>query len=172
MTNVFKKLLTCFLTQKEKTYMYDLKRLTEQLKTDEGVVYRIYNDHLGNPTFGVGHLVTKNDPEWGLPPGTPVSEKRVWQAFEDDLSLMIEECEILFGQNKFYTYPSIVQEILVNQMFNMGRRRLSTFVKYRAALEKRDWKSAAREGRDSLWYGQVRNRAERLMRMLEEVKER
>ena len=37
----------------------------EQLKIDEGVVYEIYKDHLGYPTFGVGHLVLESDPEFG-----------------------------------------------------------------------------------------------------------
>ena len=32
----------------------------EQLKIDEGVVYGIYNDHLGYPTFGVGHLIVED----------------------------------------------------------------------------------------------------------------
>lgn len=151
---------------------YDLQRLTEQLIYDEGVVYKIYNDHLGNPTFGVGHLVTKRDPEYGRPVGTPVSKDRVWDAFDQDLNYMIEECELLFGREQFYSWPAEVQEILVNQMFNMGRRRFGTFVKYRAALEKRNWRTAAKEGRDSLWYTQVRRRAERLMRRLESVTER
>ena len=48
----------------------------EQLKIDEGVVYAIYKDHLGYPTFGVGHLVLESDPEHGQDVGTPVSEER------------------------------------------------------------------------------------------------
>tara|TARA_Y100001937_G_scaffold59774_1_gene82057 strand:+ start:214 stop:354 length:141 start_codon:yes stop_codon:yes gene_type:complete len=40
------------------------ERLYEQLKYDEGVVYEIYKDHLGYPTFGVGHLVLESDPEY------------------------------------------------------------------------------------------------------------
>ena len=37
------------------------------------------------------------------------------------------------------------------------------------ALEMGDWKEAALEGRDSRWYNQVGNRAERLMVRLENV---
>ena len=37
----------------------------------------------------------------------------------------------------------------------------------RAALTELNWKQAAVEGRDSRWYRQVTNRAERLMRRLE-----
>lgn len=63
-----------------------------------------------------------------------------------------------------------VQEILVNMMFNLGRPRLSKFVNFKSALQEKDWKRAAVEGRDSLWYRQVTNRAERLMSRLEKVK--
>ena len=54
-------------------------------------------------------------------------------------------------------------------MFNLGRTRLAKFVRMRSALVSDDWKKAADEGRDSLWYKQVTNRAERLMTRLENV---
>ena len=53
-----------------------------QLKIDEGVKYEIYKDHLGYPTFGVGHLITEDDPEYGEPVGTPITEERVRACFE------------------------------------------------------------------------------------------
>ena len=68
-------------------------------------------------------------------------------------------------------WPEEVQQIVVNMMFNMGRPRLSKFKNFRAAMEDRDWKRAAVEGRDSLWYRQVTNRAERLMTRMEKVGE-
>ena len=43
----------------------DRDAVFEQLKIDEGVVNEIYLDHLGYPTFGVGHLVLETDPEHG-----------------------------------------------------------------------------------------------------------
>ena len=54
-------------------------------------------------------------------------------------------------------------------MFNMGRTRLSKFKKMHALILESNWKEAAKEGRDSRWYRQVTNRAERLMKRLEEV---
>jgi lysozyme len=139
-----------------------------QLKEDEGVKYEIYNDHLGLATFGVGHLVIDSDSEFGSPLGTSVSEERVWEAFEKDLDTSIDECEVLFGP-KWHDFPGEVQEIVVNMMFNMGRPRLSKFKNFCAALEEGDWPKAAVEGRDSRWYKQVTNRAERLMVRLENV---
>lgn len=146
----------------------DVRKVFEQLKIDEGVVYRIYEDHLGHPTFGVGHLIREEDPEHGMPIGTEVSRERVWDVFQQDLDIAIHECHMLYG-DQFMTWPSEVKEILINMMFNLGRTRLGKFRKFRAALEKRDWQLAAKEGRDSLWYRQVTNRAERLMSRLERV---
>lgn len=137
----------------------------EQLKIDEGVKYEIYLDHLGYPTYGVGHLVVDADEESGQPVGTPVSEERVWEAFQKDLDTACSECEILYED--FGDWPDFVQEVLVNMMFNMGRPRLSKFKNFKAALDAQDWARAAVEGRDSAWYRQVTNRAERLMARLE-----
>ena len=142
--------------------------LFRQLREDEGVVYEIYLDHLGYETFGVGHLITENDPEYGQPVGTEVSFERVRSAFETDLQVTIEECVKLYG-DFWEELPGEVQEILANMMFNLGRPRLSKFKKMYAAIEICDWKEAAKEGRDSLWYRQVTNRAERLMSRLENV---
>ena len=141
----------------------------EQLKIDEGVVNEIYHDHLGYPTFGVGHLVLESDPEHGQPVGTPVSDERVRQCFDADLDLAISECTALYGVDVWEGFPDEAQQILVNMMFNMGRTRLSKFKKFNAALIEGDWKEAAVEGRDSLWYNQVTNRAERLMERMEQV---
>ena len=141
----------------------------EQLKIDEGVVYAIYNDHLGYPTFGVGHLITESDEEFGRPVGTPIDEERVRACFERDLDIAESECRALYGERDFGELPDEVQQILVNMMFNMGRTRLSKFKKMNSAISENDWKEAAKEGRDSRWYRQVTNRAERLMSRLESV---
>ena len=142
-------------------------KVYEQLKIDEGVVYEIYEDHLGYKTFGVGHLVLETDPEFGKPVGTKVPNFRVLECFESDLDVAISECKFLYGEVTWAEFPSEVQEILVNMMFNLGRPRLSKFKKMNAHLLNNNWAAAAAEGRDSLWYRQVGRRAERLMSRLE-----
>ena len=97
--------------------------------------------------------------------------ERQWkkkECFEKDLDTAISECVALYGEG-FTGWPGEVQEIVVNMMFNMGRTRLSGFKNFRKGLEANDWKEAAKEGRDSKWYRQVTNRAERLMSRLEQV---
>ena len=143
----------------------NIEQLKETLKIDEGVVYEIYNDHLGYPTFGIGHLVLERDGEHGLPVGTPVSEDRVSECFEQDVQIVIEDCKKL--HDGWDGYPQEVKQIIANMMFNMGLTRLSKFNKHNAALQCGDWPLAAVEGRDSRWYKQVTNRAERLMGRLE-----
>ena len=147
----------------------DRKAVFETLKVDEGVVYEVYADHLGLHTFGVGHLITENDEEWGKPFGHPISEERVWECFEADLDTSIDECHALYGRREFNDFPDEVQQILVNMMFNMGRTRLSKFKNMNKAIMKHDWAEAAVEGRDSRWHKQVTNRAERLMVRLESL---
>ena len=66
------------------------REVFDTLCIDEGVVDEIYSDHLGYPTFGVGHLITQDDDENGLPLGTKIHEDRIWEAFEHDLDLAIE----------------------------------------------------------------------------------
>ena len=74
----------------------DIDKLRQELEYDEGVEYKIYHDHLGYPTFGIGHLVTQSDPEFSQPLGTPVSEERVAECFNQDIETTISECKILF----------------------------------------------------------------------------
>lgn len=145
------------------------QNLFSQLKIDEGVRHEIYLDHLGYPTFGVGHLITESDPEHDAAVGTAVSGDRVWQAFQQDLDTCLAECAVLYGKDVWGAFPGEVQEILANMMFNLGRPRLSKFKRMNAALFAHDWRTAATEGRDSLWYRQVTNRAERLMSKLEQL---
>ena len=140
----------------------------EQLKIDEGVVYEVYEDHLGYATFGVGHLVLESDPEHGEPVGTPVSEERVRECFEKDLDTAISECVVLY-KDAWETFPGEVQEVLVNMLFNLGRPRLSKFKNFNAKLIAGDYAGAAPEGLDSIWARQVGNRATRLMARLENI---
>jgi len=145
----------------------NIDQLREELKIDEGCKYEIYLDHLNLPTHGIGHLILNSDPEYGLPVGTPVSEDRVNECFASDVETVLSECTLLYPN--FSVLPEEVQLIIANMMFNMGLTRLSKFKNHNAALQSGDWKEAAKEGRDSKWYTQVTNRAERLMKRLEEI---
>ena len=145
----------------------NVEKLREQLKIDEGCVYEIYNDHLGYPTFGIGHLVRESDPENGSPLGTEVSEDRVNEAFDADVEIVLSDCNILYPD--FGDLPEEAQQIIANMMFNLGRPRLSKFVGMKRGVDAKDWNSAADEMVDSRWYRQVGARAERLVNRMREI---
>ena len=145
----------------------NVEQLREQLKIDEGCVYEIYNDHLGYPTFGIGHLVRESDPENGSPVGTKVSEDRVADAFDDDIEIVLSDCNKLYPD--FEDLPEEAQQIIANMMFNLGRPRLSKFRGMKAGVDSKDWNLAAEEMVDSRWYAQVGRRAERLVDRMREI---
>ena len=139
----------------------NIEQLREQLEVDEGCVYEIYNDHLGYPTFGIGHLVKESDPEQGQSLGTAVSSERVVEAFESDIQSVLQDCNILYSD--FDDLPEEAQQVIANMMFNLGRPRLSKFAGMKRGVDARDWNQAADEMVDSNWYRQVTNRADRLV---------
>ena len=145
----------------------NLEKLREEIKYDEGSVNEIYLDHLGLATFGIGHLVTEWDEEYGWEVGTPVSEDRCNEVFDSDIQIVLSDCQHLYPD--FNDLPEEVQRIIANMMFNMGRPRLSKFKGMKAGVDARDWNKAADELVDSRWYRQVTNRAERLVERMRNV---
>ena len=145
----------------------NLDTLRKQLEIDEGIKHDIYLDHLGLPTFGIGHLITGDDPESGQEVGTAGSDERVRQAFEADVVSVIEDCNKLY--NDFDELPEEVQQIIANMMFNMGLTRLRKFKGMKRGVDSRNWNQAADEMVDSRWYRQVTNRANRLVKRMRSV---
>ena len=139
----------------------NIEKLREEIAADEGEVHEIYLDHLGLATFGIGHLVRDDDPESGLPVGTPVDNDRVVEAFESDIETVLSDCNKLYSD--FDDLPEEAQRVIANMMFNMGRPRLSKFKGMKSGVDARDWNRAADEMVDSRWYRQVTKRADRLV---------
>ena len=148
----------------------NIDQLRKELERDEGVKYEVYHDHLGYPTFGIGHLITDDDPECGASVGTKVDSDRVQEAFETDVETVLSDCERLYVQ--FEHLPEEVKLIVANMMFNMGYTRLSKFKGMKRCVDARDWEWAADEMVDSKWYKQVTRRADRLVVRMRSVGEK
>jgi len=138
----------------------DIEKLQEELKQDEGCKYEIYLDHIGYKTFGIGHLCKATDLENNQDVGTKVSVDRVNECFEEDIEKVLDDCTILYDD--FYTLPDDAQLIIANMMFNLGRPRLTNFVRMRQAVNDGNYTEAKIQMLDSKWAKQVPNRAERL----------
>ena len=142
-------------------------KLIEELIKDEGYKYEIYLDHLGYPTFGVGHLVLETDEEYGQPVGTPVSEERIRECLSKDIDIVCDELDM--KDPWWRNLDDNRQRVMANMCFNLGHPRLSNFKKFIGAMQISDWETAAVEMMDSKWAGQVGNRAVRLRdRVLQE----
>tara|TARA_A100001201_G_scaffold89204_2_gene78136 strand:- start:1395 stop:1853 length:459 start_codon:yes stop_codon:yes gene_type:complete len=147
----------------------NLEELKEHIKFEEGVKLNdngehiLYNDSLGYKTLGIGHLVRASDPENDMEIGTVVSQERVDECFEADLYVAINDMEkFTEGMN----VDENIKECVTHMVFQLGLPRLNKFKKFKEALLNNDIETAQTEMKDSLWYRQTTNRAERLIEKL------
>lgn len=169
-----------------------IENLKNQLKIDEGYKEYIYLDSEGLATFGIGHLITSKDPEyyevlkhWPFllnktltaeekikkfdesKNKVKVSQERIMDIFQKDVDIAIADTRRIFKD--FDNFLPKLKEILVNMCFNLGFVRFSKFKKMIKAVENQDYKKVAKEMVDSKWYGQVGNRAKRLVKRVKSL---
>lgn len=138
----------------------NLKMLESEIEAEEDTVLEIYMDSLGNLTAGIGHLITKDDQEYGQPVGTPVDLSRVKKWFDKDLQDSITAATKLLSN--FDHHPQVVKHAFINMAFQLGEKRLSEFKKMIRYLEKFQYNAAGNEGMDSKWSKQTNSRAKRI----------
>ena len=124
-------------------------------------------DHLGLPTAGIGHLIKESDPEHGKPVGTIISKERVDEWFEQDIMTTIHDCKKVFDD--WNAMNEEVKLIMANMMFNLGYPRFCKFRLMIQAVRDGDHIEAANQMKQSRWYKQVTNRAERLISRMKGV---
>merc|ERR1712165_365243 len=137
-----------------------------QLKVHEGYCEQIYEDSKGYLTFGIGHLITSSDPEYGEPCGTAVSESRVISAFDDDVAGFEDDYYNLYPD--FDYQPDFVQSVVGDMMFNLGYAGLAEFENMKACVDAQAYDCAADEMEDSAWCRQVGRRCDKLSSMMRE----
>tara|TARA_R110002012_G_scaffold136427_2_gene290784 strand:+ start:3440 stop:3880 length:441 start_codon:yes stop_codon:yes gene_type:complete len=142
-------------------------QLITELVADEGEVLAVYLCSAGHETCGVGHMITKVDPEYGWPLDAPITKERSDELLGEDLKIVLNDCGWVF--NDFDNLPEEVQLIVANMMFNLGRPRFQKFVNFIAAVEDADWQEAAVQMRDSRWHRQLPQRSGRLIARMEAV---
>ena len=141
-----------------------IKELKKELEADEGCQYKIYLDHMGYPTAGIGHLLTDDDYEFGAPVDTPIDKERIDEWFQLDIEYCLDDCRAIFSD--WDELPQEVKKITANMAFNLGRTRLSKFI---AAVNVGNWNNAADEMHESQWRRQVPSRAQRLIKRMRSV---
>ena len=130
-----------------------MSQLIENIKIEEGFSGVVYQDHLGFDTIGYGCKM-------------PLTQD------EAELILQYRLRRTINAVNSSLYYLDIKSDawdILYEMAYQLGTGGLLKFKNMIAALKEQDYKQASVEGRDSLWYKQTPNRAERLMTRLENL---
>lgn len=140
----------------------DKQRLKAQLRIDEGVVTRAYDDKTGRivellpsggkVTIGVGWNASDN----------PMPDSIIDALLDWSVDMVVTDLN--HAMHEWRLHSSIRQEVLANMCFNMGITRLLRFRKMWAALNagSPNYETAANEMLDSQWAIQVGPRAIRL----------
>ena len=129
-----------------------------RVKNHEGYRANLYRDPL-DPTIltgGYGHNFNE--------PISPILADKIlmhdWEVAKNELGKAVNlDALNRLPYHKYY--------VLVELMFQLGFAKFKGFKKMIAAIHKGNMKEAARELRDSRYYGQVTARAEELAKILE-----
>ena len=131
-----------------------MKRLVEQLRFHEGVEHKVYKDHLGIETIGVG----RNLVDRGL------SDDEINVLLANDINIC--ENELNTKMPWWKDLDEIRRRCLIDLVFNLGMPRFSQFVKTIEHIKNGAWEQASEELLDSNYAKQVPNRAKRIATML------
>ena len=118
------------------------KALVEKLKEDEGVRPRIYKDHYGNWTIGVGHLVTPEELPYYR--NRTLSQKEIFDLLDKDIDWKLSLVKKDFP--KFDSYPFDLKMMIVNGYY---RGDLSGSPRTKALIRQGKYKEAADEYLDN-----------------------
>lgn len=84
---------------------------------------------------------------------------------ERDIAIALEPLRL---EPYWLGLSEVRQAVLIDMCVNLGWPRLSGFQRMRAALRNHDYRTAADEMKNSMWYTQVGERGPRLERMMRE----
>lgn len=137
-----------------------------QLKIHEGVKYVSYNDSVGLPTGGIGHLLRTNELTKYMPLGTAISADQVSQWFEQDAAISISGAMRLIGTDVWGDLTDIRKRACADLCYNLGEGRLSKFKRFIAGMKASDYNLAGQSLRDSKWFTQVGRRGPNIITMI------
>ena len=148
----------------------DLRKLYDEIASDEGKVLHCYFCSEGYATVGIGHKILPDDPENKLPvhgaydtvPNDEgITDERCFELFQTDVQEAVSGCERIY--EKWEEFPQELKHILINMCFQLGAGGLSAFRKMNSSAEALDYEGVAVNMVDSRWATQqTPERAERL----------
>ena len=121
------------------------EEVKQSIIAHEGKVNKIYKDHLGNATFGIGHLVLPTD---DLEEGVEYPDEKVMEIFEKDFEISKEGANIFIPEENIH--PTAFG-IVIEMCFQLGLPRLQKFKRFHYHLNKCEYEESAAEMLDSVW---------------------
>ena len=147
----------------------DVKKVYEEISSDEGKILHKQLCSESHPTIGIGHKVLNTDAEADLPIHDAyeevseeecISEGRCYELFQQDVQIAIDGCRQIY--DNWEELPQEAQHVLTNMCFQLGQGGLSKFKNFKIAVEDYQWKRASEEMLDYSWSQQTPERAQRL----------
>lgn len=124
----------------------------------EGRRNEVYICTSGHKTIGVGHKLLPHEDF------TYLSDVDIDAIYLKDMKTALNDVKSLVAN--FDEQPLIVQQILVDLSYNLGRTKLSKFKKTLDSCEVMDYITMSKELKDSKWYHQTGNRAKHHVKAL------
>jgi lysozyme len=131
-------------------------RLIAQLQVDEGFSPVAFWDN-EQFSYGFGCRAEKV--------GDTITEEAALELLKAEAEEAIADFEDIYAHCRF-KINDVRAEALCNMAFNLGKTKLMKFRKMNAAIGRNDWLEAAYQAQESAWYGQVGNRAKRIVKEL------
>ena len=127
--------------------MKNWQQVKNLLKKHEGLSLYLYTCPAGKKSIGYGHNIEDRG----------ISEEVAELLLEQDTQIAYKQ--VKNAVKCFDSLSEARQYVLIDMCFNMGITKLMCFKKMLAALDKADYKTAAKEMLDSKWARQVKSRA-------------
>ena len=120
------------------------KNLRDRVKSHEGCVLEPYDDSLGKLTVGIGHLVQAHERK-RFQLGVKITQEEADELFDIDLNRAAAGADELIIKNigDHDDLPQVIQEVLVEMVFQLGKTGVKQFRNMWASLKEKDWPMAA-----------------------------
>lgn len=134
----------------------NILQIKKQLINHEGLKLKPYRCTAGKLTIGVG----RNIEDVGI------SEDEAMMMLENDIDACVDDLRGMFPD--FDLFSNNIQHALIDMRFQLGPKRFRGFRMMNQAIKNKDWLKMIKQMKDSEWYSQAPNRANDLIRMVQQ----
>tara|TARA_R110001632_G_scaffold14286_1_gene48322 strand:+ start:152 stop:592 length:441 start_codon:yes stop_codon:yes gene_type:complete len=135
----------------------EAEHLRESIKDSEGLSLTIYKCQSDKVSCGYGRNLSDNG----------ISKDEAEYMLTNDIDIAIEECIEFYVE--FWDLPYQVKHVLIDMMFNGGRKMMASFKRFNRCCAEDDFEGMARELKDSRYYHQVGRRGKKNYDLLVEA---